>query len=1066
MAWRLADPYGVQSQAYQLQGQGNWWEPQQPGIGATGTGDDASYVGSPLSAGFGRSLLGGSSTQHQQQYPVQYQQQKQHQATTADDSAEPAVADPLREISYQSVLNCFTLNYLNSHHQSKQLLARLLPTLPINPGVHTHDPAAPPTGPSAANANGRSRSRDRVERNRFRSVAEAEQYRASQLANKVGVDPRFDWDAFPATVGWRNRGQVRSFDGVAQGRSRIEARDGSASAGSDDGSYSPEDLQLDEPQSFLGGARTSTHINASDVATSADTSSGRRRLSDDDLQRIRANADEARRRNGGPSDRSLNDDHDMHQHQDADSHSPPRPSSGPSVSPTTIRSKSKHPPPKLGPLKKVKFRRDLERAGTAPTIKSRWGPYCIWAESEDVLAAREAADEEEAWRVKTEELRAKEERDAMDAAGLGLRNGEKRTGKEKSRYNPKARAGESNSLHNRDTTTYDPRISRWLAPAVDFPLSSFQGLVFGFSYSSNAFTSNEGARSAIREPSKPAHKEKQPVKAALSKVVRRWDWRRVFGNLGNLVGDATQGTMNWLRGASVGAPAAITAPADNVAERASVNAESSMAGAAAREAAGINDARRVPQREDESVSAVNRFFVAWMLTRVMVHLQLRVQASTTNVPSLDRRREQEHSTTTTPRYEREEHAEADGDRFYRVPVSRQRESSESSEDGFVTHSRRPTRRRHGENDEDNDRGRNDSRRAVEERRSGSWSSGESLSPDRRPRPKAPTVVLTLTGDRRLDGSPPRARQDVLNVQPADNQEYDDYGDDEFEEDPAPILDLPAIGTAASKPVTRDNTAFNAFEEDFVPLEDDKMGQGHGIASSPPARNRLDRANQRWQTGYSDTNAYFRSLSSLSDDRGRGRRRDRYVHATAGDSWINDESDTDSEEERRRSGRVRLRSPPPDPSLIRKPQDGDGQAGAGTGKAPAAKSEVIDDEDDMDDTDEKTLHSWEAKLHATLQTFTKRYEVPEYDDETNSEDENPDFAGIEEDSEAEMRVEAEEVPELGMKPLYGTGFNKDRTLPKFARHKLKDFKDRHRGRDHGNRDRHYDGQNRYQPYRRR
>lgn len=408
--------------------------------------------------------------------------------------------------------------------------------------------------------------------------------------------------------------------------------------------------------------------------------------------------------------------------------------------------------------------------------------------------------------------------------------------------------------------------------------------------------------------------------------------------------------------------------------------------------------------------------------------------------------------------------EADGDRFYRAPVSRRRESSESSEDGFQALSRQKGKQRR-ERDGDNDRDVEMRTPDVTSRRS-SWSS-DSQTSDRRSRPKPTTIVLATNRDRHLDGSPPRVQADenALDTIHADDQGFDQYRDDEYEEDPAPVVDLPAIGSVAATPMTRGNTAFNAAQLDFVPLEDDKTDQGAVGSSRPATGSTIERANQRWQSGYANTDAYFRSLSSFSDNRGRGRGRQGYAPATAGDSWVNDESDTDSEDERRRSRRVRLRSPPPPTDVERMPKVEDGESrGTAAGPGTAANPAKIEDED-MDDIDEKTLHSWEARLHATLQKYTKRYEVPEYDDETDSEDENPDFAGIEEDSDAEMRVEAEEVPELGVKPLYGLGFNRDRTLPKFTRPKLKDFEDRHRGYGRGNQYR-YGGQDRYQPYRRR
>ncbi|KAJ9112875.1 hypothetical protein QFC19_000430 [Naganishia cerealis] len=418
--------------------------------------------------------------------------------------------------------------------------------------------------------------------------------------------------------------------------------------------------------------------------------------------------------------------------------------------------------------------------------------------------------------------------------------------------------------------------------------------------------------------------------------------------------------------------------------------------------------------------------------------------------------------------------EEEGDRFYRVPASRSRASSEEStgDDAFAV--LMASRGRAGVVP----------RVAAQRRRSAGSDGGEER--------RTTTVVLTSTGARNLDGNVVEEGSQLAAVRHVDvaldayvGSDNDEYSNDDDMSPPA--VPLPEIGTNESRPLTRDNTAFNAAQHDFVPLgidgdEEDKMDDDMPMATGTTTGTRPNAAiaNERWQSGYRDTTESYWSRHSLSGRpdvrQHRGREYHAYLPATEGDSWVNDESDEEVSGEddmwaRRGRGRgrvldrdehpedtvprQRLRSPPPEQT----------QRFEGDEKPNTGRNE--EEEDDMDDTDQKTLLNWEALLHATLQSYTKRYELPE-ESGTDSDDENPDFAGIEEDDEAEMEVESHEVPELGVKPLYGSGYNRDRVLPKLARPKLHEWEE-HAGRykrhsDRGGR--HRFESERYQPYRRR
>lgn len=265
-------------------------------------------------------------------------------------------------------------------------------------------------------------------------------------------------------------------------------------------------------------------------------------------------------------------------------------------------------------------------------------------------------------------------------------------------------------------------------------------------------------------------------------------------------------------------------------------------------------------------------------------------------------------------------------------------------------------------------------------------------------------------------------------------------------DAAPVVPaaLPEIGTGASQPLTRDNTAFNAAGLDFVPLgvddEDDKDLDGRAnrsrvISRLPSNASRAQveaaQANERYRIQEAryelqrrQWEEYLRSLGSL------GAHPDVQPFRPA-DSWRDSDSDSEENEDQpdRRRGRgnvargrdreraysedepddkshPRLRSPPPERQL----PDPDGE-----------------DEDEKADFD----NTVGGRLRQILQQYNKRYE-PQVADSDDSDAENPDFAGIQLDEEAERAIDEMEDPELGYKPMYGSGFNRDRTMPKMRR----------------------------------
>lgn len=282
----------------------------------------------------------------------------------------------------------------------------------------------------------------------------------------------------------------------------------------------------------------------------------------------------------------------IHERQLADSASRRGRTSNPSGTPKTTRSMPRS-------TRSVTFVKHLENAETAPTIISNYLPYCIALELDDVVA-----------------LRQQEERDAMNAAGFGLGGGAgNATGVERSRYNPRGRENAPHYAGEQPARAMQqiPVVSQWAAPAVSGVVSEFFAQ-FGYGFasaSSNTSTSKSGNSNGTsdinntgvltRAAHTPAHKEKQPVKPALSRFVARWRAR------GRAAISAAQGVLDRVRGASVGVSAAIT----GVAESASADAGATGAAGSATEG--------LPEREQEHVSRLGAGTVSGLLTRPDIH---------------------------------------------------------------------------------------------------------------------------------------------------------------------------------------------------------------------------------------------------------------------------------------------------------------------------------------------------------------------------------------------------------------------------------------------------------------
>lgn len=272
--------------------------------------------------------------------------------------------------------------------------------------------------------------------------------------------------------------------------------------------------------------------------------------------------------------------------------------------------------------------------------------------------------------------------------------------------------------------------------------------------------------------------------------------------------------------------------------------------------------------------------------------------------------------------------------------------------------------------------------------------------------------------------------------------------------PAEPAALPEIGTGASRPITRDNTAFNAAGLDFVPLgidEDDKSldllaTPGRLISRLPSNATQAQReaaeANDRYhlqEARYAlqqrQWQEYLRSLGSLGEQR-------EVEPFRPGDSWRDDESD------------VELSPEESDESDDDGPANKRSRGPLGTRRRgrSRAKQRVEDQPDDknhprlksppperrlpiMNDADEDEKADFDntvgGRLRPILEQYDKRYE-PEVVHSDDSDAENPDFAGIELDDDLENYIDDIEIPELAAAPLYGSGFNRDRVMPKIRR----------------------------------
>ncbi|KAJ9112876.1 hypothetical protein QFC19_000431 [Naganishia cerealis] len=485
MAWRDIDTYPVAT--YQGQGGGQWWDPPEE--------EEDGYAAA--TGGIGRGMFVPPAQQQQPLPP-----------TENEDSAAASV------VPYQSILNCFTLSHLNS--TNRPLLIRHLPSLPVTLGAHSRDPTT--LSPSAGSAFApplRSRSRDRA--HTFRSVSEAEQWRAQQLERRRGVDPRFDWNAWPRTVGWRLRGEAEEST-LAMGRGRDV--------------FDP----LAHPP-FIPTASSSPSTTRRDSFEDDDPvvrprSGRRRRMSAEEVQRIRERSEGTSKGDGGVvvgSAQPLEMTLDGRQ-------APTRP--------------RRHRTPR----KRVKFAKDLENPSTAPTILSRYFPYVVWAEGYEAEEAKRVREKEE------------QERQQQQQQGAGVGSG---TGRQRSKYNPRVEGNPRRYTRQQQQGTSVvpeiPYISEYATSTTMFSLPGLSGLGFGSSSSAVAVANNnsnkllpdggttnagDGTSIITRAPSIPAHRAKTPTKPALLRPAVRMG---MMARMGRAVGGVARNAWDALRGATVGA---------------------------------------------------------------------------------------------------------------------------------------------------------------------------------------------------------------------------------------------------------------------------------------------------------------------------------------------------------------------------------------------------------------------------------------------------------------------------------------------------------------------------------
>lgn len=270
--------------------------------------------------------------------------------------------------------------------------------------------------------------------------------------------------------------------------------------------------------------------------------------------------------------------------------------------------------------------------------------------------------------------------------------------------------------------------------------------------------------------------------------------------------------------------------------------------------------------------------------------------------------------------------------------------------------------------------------------------------------------------------------------------------------PAPVPNLPEIGTGAARPMTRDNTAFNAAQLDFIPIPSDSpIAPTRPICNLPatatPKEREIARANERYHQHMAQWEAYLRSLATANQDEGE-------VYREA-DTWRDvDEDDTPrrSDEEGGRGRRKRGADMLDDSDWSDDGRDG-GRKGEGKRReesvseytdveqpderphprfhSPPPEKRVLDKDEIDDDDDKEDYATWAMRIQETLKQYDKRYE-PEVVDSDDSDAVNPDFQDIDLDDDLELEIDEIEIPELGAAPLYGSGFNRDRAMPKIRR----------------------------------
>lgn len=253
---------------------------------------------------------------------------------------------------------------------------------------------------------------------------------------------------------------------------------------------------------------------------------------------------------------------------------------------------------------------------------------------------------------------------------------------------------------------------------------------------------------------------------------------------------------------------------------------------------------------------------------------------------------------------------------------------------------------------------------------------------------------------------------------------------------APVQpDLPEIGTDAARPMTRGNTAFNAAQVDLIPIPSDRPIRNLP-ATATPKEKRIAEANAKYHQHMAQWEAYLRSLAPVYRGDAGEVYREADVYVDLGDD----------DEPRREGSRRRRRS---DDSESDWSDESSGPMG-GKGKQPARDADDVQPEEkphkrlhspppekklpmkeEVEEDDQDDYSNWAERIQETLKQYDKRYE-PEIADSDDSDAVNPDFQGIDLDSDLDLEIDGIEVPELAAAPLFGSGFNRDRVMPKVRR----------------------------------